>query len=54
MDEGYVENSLQRWFIKAWERLPGMCWMHLRCGNNPNDNKTLIPGIILSFLTDTV
>lgn len=39
MEERYIENGFHSWFIKTWEGLSCMSWMHLRCGNNPKNKQ---------------
>lgn len=41
VDKRDVELGLHGWFIEAWEGLPGVCGLHLRCGHHPTPTRKL-------------
>lgn len=45
------EHSFQARFIEAWERLPCICWGHLRCGEPPVKERQLLPRFTLCDIT---
>lgn len=42
VDEGDVEYGLHGWLVEAWEGLPGISGLHLRCGHHPGQSSVLV------------